>query len=154
MTTRRAFLGHTAALLSASSLAPSAFAQTFPSKPIRIVVPFPPGGPADTAVRIVQPGMEKVLGQSIIVENVAGAAGGIGAQRVKQSEADGHTLLQAASPHTTNAAVKPDANVDLLRDFEPIGQTGNSIYTLCASKASASRRSPRWSHARKRSPAS
>ncbi len=136
MTTRRAFLGHTAALLSASSLAPSAFAQTFPSKPIRIVVPFPPGGPADTAVRIVQPGMEKVLGQSIIVENVAGAAGGIGAQRVKQSEADGHTLLQAASPHTTNAAVKPDANVDLLRDFEPIGQTGNSIYTLCASKAS------------------
>ena len=48
---------------------------------------------------------------------------------------DGHTLLQAASPHTTNAAVKPEANVDLLRDFAPIGQTGNSVYTLCASKA-------------------
>jgi tripartite-type tricarboxylate transporter receptor subunit TctC len=135
MTTRRVFLGHTAALLSASWLGSPAWGQTFPTKPIRIIVPFPAGGPADTAVRIAQPGMEKVLGQSVIVENVAGAAGGIGAARVKQSEADGHTLLQAASPHTTNAAVKPDANVDLLRDFEPIGQTGNSVYTLCASNA-------------------
>jgi tripartite-type tricarboxylate transporter receptor subunit TctC len=141
MTTRRAFLGNSVGLLSASWLAPAAlsgkvWAQAFPSKPIRIIVPFPPGGPADTAVRIAQPGMEKVLGQSVIVENVAGAAGGIGAARVKQAEADGHMLLQAASPHTTNAAVKPDTNVDLLRDFDPIGQTGNSIYTLCASKAS------------------
>ena len=140
MTIRRAFLGNSAALLAASWLAPvalcgKAWGQAFPSKPIRIIVPFPAGGPADTAVRIAQPGMEKALGQSVIVENVAGAAGGIGAARVKQSEADGHTLLQAASPHTTNAAVKPDANVDLLRDFEPIGQTGNSVYTLCASNA-------------------
>ena len=139
MTTRRSFVARSAALLSMSWLskswlAPSAFAQAFPTKPIRIIVPFPAGGPADTAVRLAQPGMEKALGQSIIVENVAGAAGGIGAVRVKQAEPDGHTLLQAASPHTTNAAVKPDANVDLLRDFEPIGQTGNSIYTLCASK--------------------
>ena len=102
--------------------------------PHRGVVPFPPGGPADTAVRIAQGGMEKTLGQTIIVENVPGAAGGLGAQRVKQAEPDGYTLLQAASPHTTNAAVKPQANVDLLRDFVSIGQTGNSVYTLCASK--------------------
>jgi len=99
------------------------------------VVPFPAGGPADSAVRIAQPGMEKALGQSLIVENISGAAGGIGAQRVKAAEPDGYTLLQAASPHTTNAAVKPHANVDLLRDFVPIGQTGLSVYTLCASKA-------------------
>ena len=139
MTIRRAFLGNSAALLAASWLGPvalfgKAWGQAFPSKPIRIIVPFPAGGPADTAVRIAQPGMEKALDHSVIVENVAGAAGGIGAARVKQSDADGHTLLQAASPHTTNAAVKPDANVDLLRDFVPIGQTGNSVYTLCASK--------------------
>jgi tripartite-type tricarboxylate transporter receptor subunit TctC len=110
------------------------FAQAFPAKPIKIVVPFPPGGPADTAVRIAQPGMEKALGQPVIIENVPGAAGGLGAQRVKQAEPDGYTLLQAASPHTTNAAVKPQANVDLRRDFVAIGQTGNSVYTLCASK--------------------
>jgi tripartite-type tricarboxylate transporter receptor subunit TctC len=135
MTTRRAVLLLGAAFASVALWAPAAIAQAFPSKPIRIIVPFPPGGPADTAVRIAQPGMEKALGQSIIVENVAGAAGGIGAARVKQAEPDGHTLLQAASPHTTNAAVKPDAHVDLLRDFEPIGQTGNSVYTLVASNA-------------------
>lgn len=136
MHNRRTVLAYAAALSASAVSCPwAAFAQQFPSKPIRVIVPFPPGGPADTAVRIVQPGVEKVLGQSVIVENVAGAAGGIGAMRVKQSEPDGHTLLQAASPHTTNAAVKPDANVDLLRDFEPIGQTGNSVYTLCASNA-------------------
>lgn len=130
-------LAYAAALAAGSVSQPwRAFAQSFPSKPIRIIVPFPPGGPADTAVRIAQPSMEKMLGQSVVVENVPGAAGGIGAQRVKQAEPDGHTILQAASPHTTNAAVKPEANVNLLRDFEPVGQTGNSIYTLCASKAS------------------
>ncbi|HWP27124.1 MAG TPA: tripartite tricarboxylate transporter substrate binding protein [Xanthobacteraceae bacterium] len=136
MTTRRSILVRTAGLIAAGALAPlRALAQQFPAKPIRIIVPFPAGGPADTAVRIVQPAMEKALGQSIVVENVAGAAGNIGAVRVKQAEPDGHTLLQAASPHITNAAIKPDINVDLRRDFVPIGQTGISIYTLCASTA-------------------
>jgi len=136
LTTRRSVLIHSAAAIAALSLPRGAFAQAFPAKAVKIVVPFPPGGPADTAVRIAQGGMEKLLGQSIIVENVPGAAGGIGAQRVKQAEPDGYTLLQAASPHTTNAAVKPAANVDLRRDFVPIGQTGNSVYALCASKQS------------------
>jgi tripartite-type tricarboxylate transporter receptor subunit TctC len=131
---RRSFLASTAAALSVAALSRTAFAQAFPAKPIKIVVPFPPGGPADTAVRIAQPGMEKALGQPVIIENVPGAAGGLGAQRVKQAEPDGYTLLQAASPHTTNAAVKPQTNVDLRRDFVAIGQTGNSVYTLCASK--------------------
>jgi tripartite-type tricarboxylate transporter receptor subunit TctC len=137
MTTRRTFLvGGAALAVSPWIAATTASAQAFPGRPVRIIVPFPPGGPADTAVRLAQPGMEKMLGQTVVVENVPGAAGGIGAQRVKASAPDGYTLLQAASPHTTNAAVKPGANVDLLRDFEPIGQTGNSIYTLCASKES------------------
>jgi tripartite-type tricarboxylate transporter receptor subunit TctC len=134
VTTRRSILTYSAAGLAALSLPRDAFAQAFPSRPIKIIVPFPPGGPADTAVRIAQASMEKALGQPIVIENVAGAAGQVGAMRVKQSEPDGHTLLQAASPHTTNAAVKPDASVDLLRDFVPIGETGNSVYTLCASK--------------------
>jgi len=136
MATRRLILARTAGLFAAALVAPlRAFGQQFPARPIRIIVPFPPGGPADTAVRIPQPSMEKLLGQSVVIENAPGAAGNIGAVRVKQAEPDGHTLLQAASPHVTNAAIKPDANVDLLRDFVPIGQTGISVYTLCASKA-------------------
>jgi tripartite-type tricarboxylate transporter receptor subunit TctC len=137
VTTRRSVLTRSAALLAASMALPRmAFAQQFPIRTIKVIVPFPAGGPADSAVRIPQPGMEKILGQSIIVENVVGAAGGIGAQRVKQSEPDGYTLLQAASPHTTNAAVRPATNIDLRSDFVPIGVTGNSVYALCASKAS------------------
>jgi tripartite-type tricarboxylate transporter receptor subunit TctC len=136
VTTRRSVLTRSAAALAALSLPRGAFAQVFPTRPIKIIVPFPPGGPADTAVRIAQPGMEKALGQPVIIENVAGASGQIGAQRVKASAPDGYTLLQAASPHTTNAAVKPQTNVDLRRDFVAIGQTGLSVYALCASKES------------------
>jgi len=137
MTTRRSVLAHSAALLAASFALPrSAFAQAFPSKPIKVIVPFPAGGPADSAVRIAQPGMDKILGQSVIVENVVGAAGQIGAQRVRQAAPDGYTLLQAASPHTTNAAARPATNIDIRRDFIPIGVTGNSVYALCASNAS------------------
>src|SRR3970040_1735329 len=85
MTTRRSVLAHSAALLAASFALPrSAFAQAFPSKPIKVIVPCPAGGPADSAGRIAQPGMDKILGQSVIVENVVGAAGQIGAQRVRQ----------------------------------------------------------------------
>lgn len=135
MTTRRVVLSRSIILLASLSIPGGAFGQSFPSRPVKIIVPFPAGGPADNAVRIVQPGMEKMLGQPIVVENVIGAAGGIGAQRVKQAEPDGYTLLQAASPHTTNAAVRPNGAIDLLRDFVPIGQTGNSVYALCASKA-------------------
>jgi tripartite-type tricarboxylate transporter receptor subunit TctC len=134
--TRRSLLTQSAAALAIATLPRVGFAQAFPTKPIKIVVPFPAGGPADGAVRIAQPVMEKLLGQSIVVENVPGATGGIGAMRVKQAEPDGHTILQAASPHTTNAAVKPQANVDPRRDFEPVGITGNSVYALCASKTS------------------
>jgi tripartite-type tricarboxylate transporter receptor subunit TctC len=135
VTTRRLVLTRSGAAFAALALPRGAFAQDFPTKPIKVVVPFPPGGPADTAVRIAQGGMEKALGQSLIVENVPGASGQLGAQRVKLAEPDGYTLLQAASPHETNAAVKPHASVDLVRDFVPIGQTGNSVYALCASKA-------------------
>jgi tripartite-type tricarboxylate transporter receptor subunit TctC len=127
-----------AALALAGALPAATAAQTpaqhWPQRAIKIIVPFPAGGPADTAARIPQATMERLLGQSIVVENVPGAAGGIAVGRVLQAEADGHTILQAASPHTTTAAVKP-GSIDLLRDFAPIGQTGNSVYTLCATPA-------------------
>jgi tripartite-type tricarboxylate transporter receptor subunit TctC len=129
VTTRRSLLLHFAGAVSALALPRLASAQAYPSKPIKIIVPFPAGGPADTAVRIVQPGIEKALGQTVIVENMGGAAGMLGLGRVKQAEPDGYTLVQAASPHTTTAAIKP-GSVDLLRDFEPVGQTGNSTFTL------------------------
>src|SRR4051794_41276274 len=114
MTTRRSVLAHAAAALPALSLRRGALAQAFPAKSIKIIVPFPPGGPADTAVRIAQGGLEKALGQSVIVENVAGAAGGLRAPRGKQSEPHGYTLLPAASPPPTHTAGEPPAQPRLL----------------------------------------
>jgi len=129
---RRAFI----TFLAGAAAWPLALrADSFPARPIRIIVPFPPGGPADIVVRAAQGGMEQRLGQSFIIENVSGAAGQVGLTRVLQAEPDGYTLLQAASPHTTMAAVRPASSVDLRRDFVPIGQTGNSVYALVASPA-------------------
>jgi tripartite-type tricarboxylate transporter receptor subunit TctC len=132
MTTRRSVVAQAGGLLLSAALGPLARAQQFPDRPIKIIVPFPPGGPADTAVRAVQQGMEQALGRPLIVENLPGAAGAIGLTRLQQAAPDGYTLLEAASPHVANAAVRPASNIDILRDFAPVGLTSNSCYALVA----------------------
>lgn len=134
MITRRTVLTGSAGALAALSLPFGAQADTYPSRVIKLIVPFPPGGPGDAAMRLVQSGLEKPLGQTIVVENVPGVGGTVGANRVKQSEPDGYTLLQVANPLTASAAVRPGNAPNLLRDFEPIGQTAESVFTLCVSK--------------------
>jgi tripartite-type tricarboxylate transporter receptor subunit TctC len=86
-------------LLSALAMAPSitANAQTFPSKTVRIIVPFPPAGGADTLARVMAPQLSALWGQQVIIENKPGASGHIGADFVAQSPADGHTLLMAST---------------------------------------------------------
>jgi len=135
MRTRRTVLAESAALFAALSLPRVAHAQGYPPRAIKIIVPFPPGGPGDLAMRIVRAGMEPMLGQAIVVENMPGAGGGLGAARVKQADPDGYTLVQVANPHTTSAAVRPETSLDLLRDFVPVGDASHSTFTLCASKA-------------------
>lgn len=99
------------------------FAADFPSEPVMLVVPYPPGGNVDSAARIIAPKMEELLGQPIVVENRAGAGGMIAAEYVKNADADGYTLFMAANgpllfaPMTMN---RPDA-YDWKTDFETIG---------------------------------
>ena len=95
-------------------------AQTYPARPITMVVPFAAGGPVDTVARILSERMRLSLGQTIVVENTTGAAGSIGVGRVARAAADGYTLsIGHWSTHVVNGAVYP-LQYDLLRDFDPV----------------------------------
>ena len=101
-------------------LANSALAQSFPSKPIRVVVPFPPGGGTDIVARTVTPKMAEILGQPFIIDNRAGAGGNIGTEAVAKSRADGYTLLVASASTAINTTLIPNLPWDLSRDFTPV----------------------------------
>jgi len=96
------------------SLAGLALAQTYPDRLIRMIVPFPPGGPVDTVARIVTQGLPQILGQTVIIENRAGASGAIGARAVAASPADGYTLLFG---NISSLVVTPVVTNN--RDFDP-----------------------------------
>jgi tripartite-type tricarboxylate transporter receptor subunit TctC len=89
-------------------------AQSFPSKPVRIVVPFPPGGGADALTRILQPSLTKMWGQPIIIENKPGASGHIGADFVAAADADGYTLMMSSTASLTEKNVRSFAPVTLV----------------------------------------
>ena len=98
-----------------------AAAQTaYPTKPVRIIVPFPPGSGADITTRLVAPKLGETLGQQFIVDNRAGAAGNIGAEVAARSPADGYTLLTAPASTAISQTLYPKLTYDLVKDFEPI----------------------------------
>jgi tripartite-type tricarboxylate transporter receptor subunit TctC len=111
-------------LLAAISLALGAeavFAQTFPAKPVRIVVPFTPGGANDVIARVVAQKLVEPLGQQVLVENRGGAGGAIGAEMVVRSPPDGYTLLLAnPGPNAINPLLQPKTAYDPIRDFTMI----------------------------------
>ncbi|HKU70605.1 MAG TPA: tripartite tricarboxylate transporter substrate-binding protein, partial [Burkholderiales bacterium] len=108
---------------AAALLCCNAFAQQYPSKPIRMIVPFAPGGNVDITARTVAPGLSQILGQQVVVENRAGAGGIIGTDVVAKSAPDGYTLLMASSSVMTNGpALYPKLPYDILRDVAPVGR--------------------------------
>jgi tripartite-type tricarboxylate transporter receptor subunit TctC len=105
-----------------SFLALAAQAQDFPSKPVRIVVPWPPSGNVDITARAIAPALGEALGQQVIVENRAGAAGRIGSEAVARSAADGYTLLLGSTGTiTAGPAVFRNLGYDPVKDFVPVG---------------------------------
>ncbi|HEU0290736.1 MAG TPA: tripartite tricarboxylate transporter substrate binding protein [Burkholderiales bacterium] len=110
-----------ATLVAASA---SAWAQTYPARPVRMIVGFPPGGPSDIVARTVAQKLTASLGQTVIVENRAGAGGVIATEQVAKSPADGHTLIHGTIGGIAVAmSLNPNRGYDTLRDFAPITQT-------------------------------
>ena len=115
-----------AALLAA--VATSAFAQGYPAKPAKVVVPYPPGGPTDIVARVVSQKLSEQMGQQFIVENRPGAGGNIGAEAVAKSPGDGYTLLVATTAHAINPSLFKSLGYNLTKDFAPVSQlTGGPL---------------------------
>lgn len=118
---RRAAAGAVLALMAAAAVLPAAAQGAFPDKPIKLVVPFPPGGTSDISGRVLADALSKELGQPVIVENKAGAGGSVGARFVAEAKADGYTLLLGTtSTNGTNSAVYKNLSFDALKSFTPI----------------------------------
>ncbi len=128
------------AQLWAQASAPAASVQGWPNKPVRIVVPFAPGGTTDILARALAPELGKAFGQSFIIENKPGAGGNVGADLVAKSAADGHTLLMGTvGTHAINAALYPKMTYDPVRDFAPITLVAGvpNVLVLNPAKAAA-----------------
>lgn len=121
-----------AAMLATASLAPMlANAQAWPGRPVTIVVPFPPGGGTDVAIRSIQPQLQKELGQPIVIDNRAGAGGTIGSAYVAKALPDGYTaVLATTSTHAVSVSVYPKLSYDPAKDFVYAGFLGTSPYVL------------------------
>ena len=112
------------------SIAGATEAQTYPSRPIRIVVPLSPGGFADTPARLLAPRLSIALGKPVVVENRPGAGGTIGADNVAKSLPDGHTLLLTGTPHVIAPWLYKNLTYDTLKDFAPVAMVASGPYVL------------------------
>jgi tripartite-type tricarboxylate transporter receptor subunit TctC len=107
-----------------------AAAQPYPSKPIRIISPFAPGGGNDNLCRIIAPNLAKQLGQQVVVENRPGANGAVGTEIAARSAPDGYTIVLIPSGHAVNAAIRKNLPFDSIKDFSPITLVGSSPLVL------------------------
>ena len=105
-------------------------AQPFPSKPLRIVVPFPPSGSVDVAARALAPPLTRALGQSVLVENRPGGSTIIGTEVVARAPADGYTMLIAGFTFIANAALRSKLSFDAMRDFVGVARIGTDPYII------------------------
>jgi tripartite-type tricarboxylate transporter receptor subunit TctC len=120
-----------AAIVCMACVAGTAWSQAYPAKPVRVIVPFPPGGANDIVARIVLPKLSEQMGQSFVIENRSGAGGTIGTAVVAQSKPDGYTLLiQTAASHASNPHLYKKLPYDALGDFAAIAPMAKLVAVL------------------------
>jgi tripartite-type tricarboxylate transporter receptor subunit TctC len=113
----------------------SAYAQPYPTRPVRLIVPYPPGGANDAVSRILAPRMSAELGQNVVVDNRGGGNTIIGSELVAKAVPDGHTLLIVAAGHTVNPSLYPKLPYNTARDFAAVALVGDGAYVLVAHPA-------------------
>ena len=118
------------ALLAAISLAPGALAQNFPTKPVRFIVPFPPGGGADVIGRVIAQKLTDKWGQQVVIDNRAGAGGNIAAELAAAAPADGHTIYQFNIANAISPGLYKKLNYDPVKDFSAVTLLGSSPFIL------------------------
>jgi tripartite-type tricarboxylate transporter receptor subunit TctC len=116
------------------ALAQSAGAQSYPSQPIRLIAPFPPGGSVDITARLIAEPLAAQLGGRIIIDNRSGASGNIGMEAAARAPADGYTIVLNTIPLVTNQALFDKLSWDPIRDFAPIGMVATSPHVLVVPK--------------------
>ena len=119
-------------LLAVACAALPGFAQQFPSRPVRLVVPYPPGGANDIVARLLAPSMGAQLGQNVVVDNRGGANTIIGSELVATAAPNGHTILIIAAGHAINPSLYHNLPYNTARDFAPIALVGDGAYVLVA----------------------
>src|SRR5262245_42629163 len=117
---RRHFLHLAASAAALPVVSRIAWAQTYPTRPVRIIVPAAPSGPADILARLIGQWLSERLGQPFVIENRSGAAFNIGTEAVVKSPPDGHTLLLAGTSNTINATLYDKLNFNFIRDIAPV----------------------------------
>ena len=126
-------------------LAPLAQAQSYPSKPIRLIVPFPAGGATDLFARSLSQKLGERLGQSVVVDNKPGAGGTLGSDLAAKATPDGYTLLlSTTSTHSIGPNLNPKIPYDAVRDFTPIGQVGNAPSIMLVPNSSPAHTVQEW----------
>jgi tripartite-type tricarboxylate transporter receptor subunit TctC len=119
-----------AAAICISLVSGTAAAAGYPEKPIRVIVPTAVGGPSDLCVRAVAEAMGAHLGKPLVVENITGATGNIGLERVANAAPDGYTIAQASAANTANWAARPKASFDIVNGLIPVGKVCAAAFTL------------------------
>ena len=142
---KRQLLCSLAALGLALCQAPLALAQTYPTKPIRLIVPFPAGGATDLFARSLSQKLGERLGQSVVVDNKPGAGGTLGSDLAAKATPDGYTLLlSTTSTHSIGPNLNPKIPYDAVRDFTPIGQVGNAPSIMLVPNSSPAHTVQEW----------
>ena len=140
--TRRGFLHLVSSAVAFPAVSHIAGAQTYPSRPVTLIVFVPAGGTPDIIARLVAQALSQRLGQSLVIDNRPGGGGNLALQAVARAPADGYTLLMVATPHAVNATLYEKSATTVTRDIVPIASINNDSFVLLANPSFAAKTVP------------